>query len=96
MDMIRCFLSCRLTHGTLSFTIYDNFSYDRLSYKNGVIHLPTQTFFNLPQEKKNKIMEAIKNEVARVPFEKVSTNKIVQDANISRGSFYMLKENLSC
>ena len=51
--------------------------------------LPTETFFNLPKEKKNKIIEAIKKEFARVPFEEVSINKVIQDANISRGSFYM-------
>jgi len=55
--------------------------------------LPTETFFNLPKEKKNKIIEAIKNEFARVPFEKVSINKVVQDADISRGSFYMYFED---
>ena len=36
---------------------------------------------------------AIKNEFARVPFSKVSINKIIQDANISRGSFYMYFED---
>ncbi|MBU5485206.1 TetR family transcriptional regulator [Clostridium sp. MSJ-11] len=55
--------------------------------------MPTDTFFNLPLEKKNKIIEAIKKEFARVPFDKVSINKIVQDANISRGSFYMYFED---
>lgn len=55
--------------------------------------LPTETFLNLSKEKKNKIFEAIKNEFARVPFEKVSINKIVQDADISRGSFYMYFED---
>ncbi|MEW9095503.1 MAG: TetR family transcriptional regulator [Clostridiaceae bacterium] len=55
--------------------------------------MPTDTFFNLPLEKKNKIIEAIKKEFARVPFDKVSINKIVQDAKISRGSFYMYFED---
>lgn len=55
--------------------------------------LPTETFFNLPQEKKNKIIEAIKKEFARVPFDEVSINKVIQDANISRGSFYMYFED---
>jgi AcrR family transcriptional regulator len=65
-----------------------------------VITLPTETFLNLSKDKKNKILEAIKNEFARVPFEKVSINKIVQDADISRGSIYMYfqdkKDMLSC
>lgn len=55
--------------------------------------MPTETFFNLPKEKKNKIIEAIKKEFARVPFEEVSINKIIQDAEISRGSFYMYFED---
>ena len=71
-----------------------------LSYGKGVLNLPTETFLNLPKEKKNKILNAIKNEFARVPFEKVSINKIVQDAEISRGSIYMYfedkKDMLSC
>ncbi|MGH4119783.1 TetR family transcriptional regulator [Clostridium sp.] len=68
--------------------------------KKGVINLPTETFSNLSVKKKNKIIEAIKNEFARVPYEKVSINKIVQDADISRGSFYMYfedkKDTMSC
>jgi AcrR family transcriptional regulator len=64
-----------------------------MSYGEGVINLPTETFVNLPKEKKSKILEAIKNEFARVPFEKVSINKIVQDADISRGSIYMYFED---
>ncbi len=63
-------------------------------------NLPTETFLNLSKEKKIKILEAIKNEFARVPFEKVSINKIVQEADISRGSIYMYfedkKDMLSC
>ena len=71
-----------------------------LSYAGGKTKMPTETFLNLPKEKKSKILEAIKNEFARVPFEKVSINKIVQDADISRGSIYMYfedkKDMLSC
>lgn len=55
--------------------------------------MPTETFLNLHNEKKNKITAAIKKEFARVPFEKVSINKIVQDADISRGSIYMYFED---
>lgn len=64
-----------------------------MSYGEGVINLPTETFLNLSKQKKNKIIKAIKNEFARVPFEKVSINKIVQDADISRGSIYMYFED---
>lgn len=39
-------------------------------------------------EKKRLIREAAIKEFCRVPLEKVSINKIVQNAEISRGSFY--------
>jgi AcrR family transcriptional regulator len=58
-----------------------------------VIKLPKETFSNLPEEKKSKILVAIRNEFARVPFDKVSINKIIKDADISRGSFYMYFED---
>ena len=38
-------------------------------------------------------MNAIRQELSRVPFSKVSINQIVQAANISRGSFYQYFEN---
>ncbi len=50
--------------------------------------MPTSTFFNLPQEKRNKLLSAIKDEFSRVPFDEVSINKIVHAAGIPRGSFY--------
>lgn len=50
--------------------------------------MPTKTFFNLPQEKRDKLLRAIQDEYARVPVEEVSINKIVQAAEIPRGSFY--------
>lgn len=55
--------------------------------------MPTETFFNLPEEKKSRIIAAIKKEFARVPYDKVSINKVIQDADISRGSFYMYFED---
>lgn len=42
----------------------------------------------MPEEKKKLIREAAIKEFCRVPLEKVSINKIVQNADISRGSFY--------
>ena len=46
------------------------------------------TFYNLPPEKKNRIIKAIKKELSEYPREKISINRIVKEANISRGSFY--------
>ena len=50
--------------------------------------MPTSTFLNLPEEKREKLIRAIKDEFSRVPFGEVSINKIVQAAEIPRGSFY--------
>lgn len=51
--------------------------------------MPSKTFENLSEEKKNRIIEASVKEFSMVPFEKTSINKIIKDAGISRGSFYM-------
>ena len=50
--------------------------------------MPTKTFFNLPESKREKLMEAVRNEFSRVPFDEVSINKIIRAAEIPRGSFY--------
>lgn len=50
--------------------------------------MPTSTFFNLPEEKRRKLVCAIKDEFSRVPFDEASINKIVHTAEIPRGSFY--------
>ncbi|MCD8025463.1 MAG: TetR family transcriptional regulator [Clostridiales bacterium] len=47
-----------------------------------------KTFYNLPEEKRNRIIEAVMNEFASTTTEKVSINRIVKAAKISRGSFY--------
>lgn len=47
-----------------------------------------QTFYNLPEEKRQRITDAIFNEFANSAGEKVSINNIIKNANISRGSFY--------
>lgn len=50
--------------------------------------MPSATFFNLPAEKREKLLKAAREEFARVPFPDASVNKIVQAAEIPRGSFY--------
>ncbi len=50
--------------------------------------MPTQTFFNLPEVKRVRLMSAARAELARVPFAEASINRIVRSAEISRGSFY--------
>ena len=55
--------------------------------------MPTKTFLNLSEEKQNRIITASVKEFSRVPLEKTSINKIIKDAGISRGSFYMYFED---
>lgn len=54
--------------------------------------MPKQTFYNLAQEKQNKIIEVAKAEFTAHGFYDVSINKIIKDAGISRGSFYQYFE----
>ncbi len=51
--------------------------------------MPLQTFLNLSEEKQNKVIMAAIKEFSAVPYEKISINQIIKDAEISRGSFYM-------
>lgn len=50
--------------------------------------MPTERFYNLPEEKRTRIIHAVYEEMCRVPFDELSINKIVQRAEIPRGSFY--------
>ena len=51
--------------------------------------MPSTTFFNLPAEKREKLLSAARAEFARVPYAEASINKMIQAADIPRGSFYM-------
>ena len=48
----------------------------------------TDTFLRLPEEKRNRFLEAAWEEFTSAPFEEASINKIVRRAKIPRGSFY--------
>ena len=50
--------------------------------------MPTDTFYRLPAEKRERLLAAIFDELSRVPVTELSINRIVQGADISRGSFY--------
>ena len=54
----------------------------------GIFIMIKKTFYNLPEEKRQRVTEAIVDEFANAEDDKVSINRIVQKANISRGSFY--------
>lgn len=55
--------------------------------------MPKDTFLKLSKEKREKILEAAKNEFARVPMNDVSIKNIVDSAGIARGSFYQYFES---
>lgn len=50
--------------------------------------MPTATFFNLPPPKREKLLQAAITEFARKSCGEVSINRIIQAAEIPRGSFY--------
>ena len=50
--------------------------------------MPTSTFFNLKDEKREKIIEVVKKEFERVTLSKLSVKRIVEGSYIARGSFY--------
>jgi AcrR family transcriptional regulator len=50
--------------------------------------MPTQTFINLPEEKKTRILDAIINELSIHTYEHINIQNIIKEAKIPRGSFY--------
>ena len=55
--------------------------------------MPSERFYRLSEEKQSLIWKASMKEFIAVPYEKVSINKIIRDAGISRGSFYTYFED---
>lgn len=55
--------------------------------------MPKQTFYNLSEKKRERLMEAIYLEFSRVSYDQVSINKIINNAGIPRGSFYQYFED---
>ncbi|WP_188457012.1 TetR/AcrR family transcriptional regulator [Virgibacillus oceani] len=55
--------------------------------------MPKQTFFNLPEEKKQTLIEAAKKEFSRVSLYKASISNIIKTSGIPRGSFYQYFDN---
>lgn len=55
--------------------------------------MPKPTFFNLPEEKRHKIIEAAAEEFAACGLENASTNRIIAASGISKGSFYQYFED---
>ena len=57
--------------------------------------MPKPTFFNLPQDKRDRIIDAAITEFGSKPFQKASIAEIIEKADIPRGSFYQYFEDLA-
>ena len=55
--------------------------------------MPKQTFLNLPEEKRQAVVNAAIDEFAEYGFEAASINRIVASSGISKGSFYQYFED---
>ncbi len=55
--------------------------------------MPTESFYKLDKAKRLKIVDAMKKEFSRVPFHEASVNRIVEEAGISKGSFWVYFES---
>ncbi|MBM7600906.1 AcrR family transcriptional regulator [Virgibacillus halotolerans] len=55
--------------------------------------MPKQTFFNLPESKRQTLIQAAQKEFSRVPVYQASISNIVKSAEIARGSFYQYFED---
>lgn len=55
--------------------------------------MPKDTFFNLPEDKHEKILDAAMSEFEMNSYENVSINQIVAKSGISKGSFYQYFED---
>lgn len=53
-----------------------------------------QTFLNLPDEKKEKIIKALKKEFSRASLKDSLVSNIIKDAQIPRGSFYQYFDDI--
>src|SRR6056297_1592353 len=50
--------------------------------------MPKKTFYNLPQEKKKRILKGSKEAFSQCHYNEVTIDTIVNNAKISKGSFY--------
>ena len=55
--------------------------------------MPKQTFFNLPQAKKDQIITAATNEFVKAPYQDISINHLIKCMEIPTGSFYQYFED---
>ena len=50
--------------------------------------MPSERFYRLPEEKRNKIRDACLKEYLRSGFGRAFVGRLIREAQISRGSFY--------
>lgn len=55
--------------------------------------MPTKTFFNLSDEKRNRLIDVAIKEFSEKSLNEASINTIIKNASIPRGSFYQYFEN---
>ena len=55
--------------------------------------MPKDTFFNLPEEKRNKIIDSAMIQFSNKHYNKVTIDSIVDEAKIPKGSFYQYFTN---
>lgn len=55
--------------------------------------MPKETFYRLPDEKRERIMAAAEREFLENSFEAAAINRIIKEAAIPRGSFYQYFED---
>ena len=56
--------------------------------------MPKETFFNLKEEKQQRILMAALHEIGEYGYDKASVTRIVKEAGIATGSFYQYFEDL--
>ena len=55
--------------------------------------MPKETFFNLPPDKRERLIDAALDELVRYPFDQASISRIVAATGIAKGSFYQYFED---
>lgn len=55
--------------------------------------MPKETFFNLPEEKRQRILDLAIEEFAHHDYQNASISRIVAEASIAKGSFYQYFED---
>lgn len=50
--------------------------------------MPTETFFNLPEEKRARLLDVLLDEFSQNDYDNVSIARIAERAGIAKGSFY--------